>query len=322
MKTESPAEARRIRTGDYLRVRHLRLLELIERGGSLSHAARVLHLSQPAVTKMLHELEAVFGPALVQRGPGGGQLTPQGRATLARLRRALGNFDAALQERGQPLPTLRIGLLPLAAVALLPRALQRLSAQPVAPRLLLREGTVTHLLDQLLAGRLDGVIGRLDAGRLSQADRDGLRCAALAEEQLVVAASPQHPLVRRRRVALATHAAQPRVLASTGSHTRQQFDAAFIGAGLMPPLPDIESLSFHSNAQLVAASQRLTLMPATAALAYERVGLVRRVHAEVEFRAAPLSFVTLLADPELPALAELRDALVAAARMGVERGLR
>ena len=50
---------------DRLRMRHLRLLELVSREGSLGGAARMLGVSQPACTLLLRELEAVFGARLV-----------------------------------------------------------------------------------------------------------------------------------------------------------------------------------------------------------------------------------------------------------------
>ena len=314
MKTESTAKARRVHTGEYLRIRDLRLLELIERGGSLTHASRVLHLSQPAVTKMLHELEAVFGPALVERGARGGRLTPHGRATLDRLRLALANFDAAFGERGQPVPTLRIGLLPLAGLAILPRALQRMHAAGQRVPLVLHEATVAGLLELLLAGRIDGLIGRLDAESSSQLDRSRLHCTALADEVLAVAASPRHALARTRRATLRQLGEQAWVLAHADSSTRRQFDSVFLGAGLMPPKPQVESQSLHTNFHLVAASDLLTLAPASAVAVYERLGLVRRVPSSAAFSAGMLSFVALRADPELPALQALRAALLADAQ--------
>lgn len=316
MKTDSVAEARRARAGEYLRIRHLRLLELIDQGGSLTHAARGLHLSQPAVTKMLHELEAVFGPALVERGARGGRLTPHGRATLDRLRLALANFDAAFAERAHPQPTLRIGLLPLAALAILPRALQRLRAAGQQVHLVLHEATVAGLLEMLLAGRIDALIGRLDAEASSQLDRSRLHCTALADESLAVAASPRHALVRARRATLRQLGEQGWVLAHGNSSTRRQFDSVFLGAGLMPPVPEVESQSLHTNFHLVAASELLTLAPASAIAVYERLGLVRRVRTSAALSAGMLSFVSLRTHAELPALQALRAALLEDAKDG------
>src|SRR5690606_35462026 len=63
------------RSLDRLRIRHLRLLELIADTGSLTSTAAALKISQPAATKMLQELERALGCTLVNRTPKGGMLT-------------------------------------------------------------------------------------------------------------------------------------------------------------------------------------------------------------------------------------------------------
>lgn len=55
---------------DQLRIKHLRLLELIDEHKSLAAVAAVLHLSQPTVTGMVQTLESVFGVTLVNRSFG------------------------------------------------------------------------------------------------------------------------------------------------------------------------------------------------------------------------------------------------------------
>lgn len=306
--------------GEHLRIRHLRLLELIERGGSLSQAALALHLSQPAVTKMLHELEHVFGPALVERGARGGRLTARGLATLERLRLALAHFDAALAERAQPLPTLRVGLLPVAAMTLLPGALRRLQ-QRAPVHLVLHEATVVGLLDELLAGRLDCVIGPVDPAWLTPQRREHVRSTPLATDALAVAAAPRDPLARARRVGLPQLAERRWVLAHPGSSTRLQFDDLFIRAGLTPPQPQIESQSLHTNMQLVATSDLLTLAPASAVAVYERLGQVRRLRTVDAFAPGTFSFVTVDSGAGLEALDGLRDALLAEVGGGRSRRL-
>jgi molybdate transport repressor ModE-like protein len=61
-----------------LRVRHMTLLDLIANGGSLSKAAKILCVTQPAVTAMLRELELVLGEKLVDRDRQGARLTAIG----------------------------------------------------------------------------------------------------------------------------------------------------------------------------------------------------------------------------------------------------
>lgn len=310
MNTLLPTTApSRRNAAEHLRLRHLRLLELIHEGGSLSFAARTLHLSQPAVTKMLHELEHAFAAPLVARGARGGRLTAPGEAALVRLRLAMAHVDAALAGVEADVPTLRLGLLPLVAVSLLPRALQRLHEDGRALRLQLRESTVAGLLEGLARGELDAVVGRLEPEALAGIQGLPVSARMLGPERLAMAAAPGHPLVRSRRVGLDRLAGCRWVLPHRGSNTRQVFDALFTEAGRTPPRPEVESQSLHTNLHLVAATDALTLAPASAVQVHERLGLVRRVRAAPALPAGMVSFITLAANEALPALVAFRDAL-------------
>src|ERR1700741_2882634 len=66
-----------------LKLRHLRLVEAIVDAGGISAAAERLHVSQPAVSKGLREVEGLLGVPLFERGGAGLMLTHYGRAVLA-----------------------------------------------------------------------------------------------------------------------------------------------------------------------------------------------------------------------------------------------
>ena len=72
-----------------LRIQHLRFLALLAQLGSLTACAKALHLSQPAVSNLLKDLEAAFGATLVERDARGGRLTPAGARVLTRVTHSL-----------------------------------------------------------------------------------------------------------------------------------------------------------------------------------------------------------------------------------------
>ena len=74
-----------------------RVFDAIYRAGSLTEAARDLHLSQPAVSQQMKNLEAALGTALVDHARRPMQLTPAGRSFLARTETVL---VEALESRG------------------------------------------------------------------------------------------------------------------------------------------------------------------------------------------------------------------------------
>ena len=79
-------------------LRHLRILAAVAELGSVSKAARQMHVSQPAVTQALSRMEALLGATLFERSPRGLFLTSSGSLLIARINRAFALLDPALAD--------------------------------------------------------------------------------------------------------------------------------------------------------------------------------------------------------------------------------
>jgi DNA-binding transcriptional LysR family regulator len=79
-------------------MRDLQLLAMLDEVGSLSAAAAALSLTQPAVSKILVELEQIFGSRLFERGRRGVEPTPIGLAAIRRARSIVGELGLASAE--------------------------------------------------------------------------------------------------------------------------------------------------------------------------------------------------------------------------------
>ena len=79
-------------------LRHLRVFEAAARLGSVTLASRAIHLSQPAVSQAISNLETLFGAKLFDRGPRGSYLTPFGQIVLARTERLFALLRQALED--------------------------------------------------------------------------------------------------------------------------------------------------------------------------------------------------------------------------------
>lgn len=290
------AEPGRLAGGiDRLRIRHVRLLAAIEAEGALGRAADKLHLSQPAATKILQEVESLFGRQLFERLPRGVTLTPAGRAAIERFRVGLASLDlavsAAERAEGRPEPLLRLGLLPLVAMDLLPRTLATLAkAGPLPFRIDLEEGTVPMLYQALREQAVDAVIGHLDRTHMATVDAADLMTFPLHEDDLGFIARPDHPLTRRRGIDPAEIVQADWVLAPRSSYTRLALEEFFLGLGLPMPRPSIESVSFHTNIRIVAATDMIAAAPSTAIRHYQKLGLVKRLSLKGEPPKRPLLF--------------------------------
>lgn len=178
-----------------IRLRHLQAFLEIARRKSISRAAEALHLTQPAISKTLAELETILGLPLMTRNRAGIVLTAAGEVFLhyaatshAALRQGI---DALAQTRMAAATPLAIGALPSVAARVIPDAVLRFrQMRPAAiPRIV--TGPNRYLLDQLRAGALDLVVGRLGSPEAMR----GLSFAQLYSERVAVVVRPGHPLI-------------------------------------------------------------------------------------------------------------------------------
>ena len=212
-----------------VQLRHLRCLVAVAQERNLARAAERLALSQPAVSKTLVELETLAGQRLVDRGRHGARLTAAGQEMLVHALRVLEAVGEAGQslEGGQPSRSarLRIGALPSVASAWLPQALATFfEAQPQV-QVSVNTGPNPVLLDELRAGTVDFVLGRMaDPQHMA-----GLSFELLQSEPLALVTRPGHPLTA---AAVSIHAVldYPLVVYSEGTiprHTTESFLSAW-----------------------------------------------------------------------------------------------
>ena len=154
-----------------LKTRHLQLLAAIDRLGSLSRAAREAQVSQPAATKTLAELEAIFEAPLFLRTGGRLVATDLGRLATGRALRMLQDFENWACEmqavRAGHTATLRVGAVPYVSGELLGRTASCLFKDHGISLTLVR-ATSDQLTTSLAKHELDCVIGRAVPGALAE----------------------------------------------------------------------------------------------------------------------------------------------------------
>ncbi|MCE2949619.1 MAG: LysR family transcriptional regulator [Betaproteobacteria bacterium] len=304
------------RATSQLSVRQLRLIEAVAREGSVHRAARALGVSQPAASMLLRAAEQAVGQPLFSRDRRGAVPTGFGRLFIERLSIALAEIDAiddSAADEGRPL--LRLGTIPRAMQALLPRVLARLLAEEPALRVSVQEAPAAQLLAAVAAGTLDAAIGRevLQPGGPGSPGLGDLVFERLFDERTVIVerAKPGRATASATaRVPLASLHARDWALPARGSFARELIDSAFTAAGLLPPLPRVESAVYASNIELAAEGMLLTLAPATAAEAMRRAGRIRIVEVEPPLPASPVFLIHRGRSRPLAALAALRSALL------------
>ncbi|MBL8386433.1 MAG: LysR family transcriptional regulator [Burkholderiales bacterium] len=286
-----------------MKLRHLRLLIAIDDAGQLSKVARLMHVTQPALSKALAEIEHSIGAPLFERtahglvpNRAGAALIRAARSALAELERASGDMENLA--RGL-VRSLSIGAMPTSALALVAPAVALLGRRAPDVAVSVVEAPTNVLLPELVAGRIDLLVG----ARLRRAQPDGIEGFPLYDEPMQIVVAPRHPLVRRTRVGWDACIAHPWVLPPPSNPIRVSFERALRRAGLPSPARVTDALMTDLVIGLLAEADAVNLMPDRQARALQKRGLVRIV-AEAHARTLDIWMpVTAFAQAERAATA-------------------
>jgi DNA-binding transcriptional LysR family regulator len=238
-------------------LKHLRYFVAAAERGSVTAAARAIHVSQPSISEAIAHLEAVFDLQLFLRHHAQGlSLTPAGQRLLLEARSLLAHADD-LQQSARGLADalageLDVGCFITFASLLMPGLLGAFAARFPDIKVRLHEDHTEALLASLRSGRFDlAVTYDLNIG----ADLD---FEPLAEVPFHVVLPTRHRLARRPAVSLRDLADQPLVLLSL-PQSRDYFLSIFYGLGLQPHVAH-ETPSFEMVRGLVANGHGYSVM--------------------------------------------------------------
>jgi LysR family pca operon transcriptional activator len=226
-----------------VKFRHLQTFVEVARQKSVMKAAELLHVSQPAVTKTIRELEEVLGVGVFERDGRGIRITRYGEvflrhagAALTALRQGL---DSVCQERFAEAPPVRVGALPTVSTRIMPRAMTLFLKENTLSRVKIVTGENAVLLEQLRIGDLDLVVGRL-AGADKMA---GFSFEHLYSEQVVFAVRAGHPLLEGRQSLFASLGDYTVLMPTRGSIIRPVVENFLIANGVASLPNQIDTVS-------------------------------------------------------------------------------
>jgi DNA-binding transcriptional LysR family regulator len=210
---------------------HARLEAFVEvvRRGSVTGAAQVLFVTQPALTARLNALEQTIGAPLLVRRRGGVRLTEAGRAFLPYAERALqavaeGRVVLAELERGAA-GHVAICASPIVSTYALPTILRRFSESHPGVQVAVRTGHSEEMIE--LVKRDDVAVGLLRAFNDPDVEQ-----FTLYEDELVLVVHAAHPC--GRVVRLADLGGEHFVLFDRASSYHELTNAMFLEAGIAP----------------------------------------------------------------------------------------
>ena len=252
--------------------RHLRAFAAIADAGGFARAAVRLNLSQPALSRQIHALEAELGVPLFDRIGRRVQLTSEGEDLLRRSRRLLTEAES-LGERARSLKTGQTGILRIGAT---PQVIENLLADFLTRYGRRHPGVEIHLVE-------DGGVrlpGRLERGdvHLVLAPVDArFQVRLLYPMHVLAVLSPERRLGRRATLEISELADEPLLLLRRDFGSREWFDAACQTAHLRPRVL-LESAAPHTLLALAATDYGIAIVPSNAQVPRGTVRAVPLVH--------------------------------------------
>ncbi|WP_343585343.1 LysR family transcriptional regulator [Herbaspirillum sp.] len=243
-----------------LRFRQVALLTALDEQGSLHKAAEVMHMTQPAATKALHEMEDALGVTLFDRSPRGIEATELGRCVI-RYARLIQSDVANLRDELQNMISGRGGRLSIGtimgAAPFVTRALSRLREIQPDVSIEITEDTSARQLLLLDQGRIDLMIGRSSVSAQSNL----YNYEMLRGEPMCIVSGIDHPLATAQKVRLQELADAAWILYSSNMPMRIWIEHEFKLEGLKVPGNVIETASPFVTVTLLAQSNMVAVMP-------------------------------------------------------------
>ncbi|MBI3286124.1 MAG: LysR family transcriptional regulator [Burkholderiales bacterium] len=242
-----------------MELRQLRYFVAIVDHGSLSRAARVLHIVQPALSQQLQQLEEELGARLLHRSAQGMLATDAGKIFYEHAQAILKQVHDAKSAVGQsadkPSGTVALGIPQSASGALALPLLTAVRASYPDIVFQLTEELTGTLSEQLRSGRLNLAI-LFDDGQLG-----AFRSRPLVEEQMMyITRSDSQFACKRKRIALEQALRAPLILPSIQHGVRPRIEQVVRQHGLeLKQVIDITSIAILKSALL--ADMGATLLP-------------------------------------------------------------
>jgi len=186
-----------------MELRHLKYFVAVAEEENVTRAALKLHVSQPALSRQVRDLEEELGFSLLERGANSMRLTEGGRAFLVEARAILQRADAAVKAAraiaNGNMGELHIGYAPSLTARILPPALRMFQAEKPDVRVIWHDQSTQEMLSGLRANQLHLAFLVHPMRNMMK----GLHFQELALDPVRLALAPSHPLAEKRSVTTA-----------------------------------------------------------------------------------------------------------------------
>jgi LysR family carnitine catabolism transcriptional activator len=248
-----------VHTPSNLSLRQLRAFWLVAQEGSMTRAAKQMHLTISALSMLVRTLEEELGVRLFERTTRRVELTEAGRQFMPAVRDVFFALDAGIDtlQEAKRRKSERLVLVtsPLLAASVAPRVIARFREQFPHVSVSLIDAPVDQVVAQVREAKADFGICTADAALTD------LVTQVLYKDNLVLACSADHPLAERREARWADLVDQSLILMSPGTGLRRLSDQS-LGQLTLRIKPAFEVANVQTALGLVAAGQGVAVLPA------------------------------------------------------------
>lgn len=243
-------------------LRQLRAFLAVARQRHFRRAAEHLHLSQPAVSRHIAELEAELGVRLFDRTTREVVPTETGRYLESAIERVLDELEGVLghvhsegeRRRGK----VRIASVPTLSASLMPACIADCAREYPELTLQLHDQAQTLVLDSVRGGEVDFGIA------IDPPDGGDFDSETIMRDPFHLACRPDHPLARLKSVPWKKLQGEPLILLDYSSGSRRLIDHALLKHGIEPHVVQ-QTGHTHTAFRMVEAGLGITITPALSA---------------------------------------------------------
>lgn len=275
----------------HLKIKHLKMLVELADQSSVAQAAKNLHVTQPAVSKMLAEMEAGLDLELFERAGRGIKPTAFGELMIRYAREILLNLVKANEEilsltsgtKGH----IRIGILAGLATQTILTAVKNMKAHWPNITIAIREGKHAQNIHDLAMGHLDLLIGRV----YINPECEDFEVEIMYEEPLVLVVAKQHPLVHKHNLEWKDLENLPWIMPGEDSPTHQRLLQLLAQHNIKKPKNIIECVARNITIPLLSMPPHIGMLPLSDARQYAQQGVFEILPLSLGELPAPMGMI-------------------------------
>lgn len=246
---------------NWLKYKHLVLLETLARTNNMHLTAEQMNLSQPAVSKMLKEIESLLGFAVFERLSRSMPVTALGQYVIQYAQRVLNDAkhfveDIEMMRLGGH-GFLKIGGIFAATAVVIPNSIIEIKEKWPLLSIDVVEQTSDHLMEMLSEHTLDLAVGRLT--KITQ--QQFFDFQPLGPEPFCIVVNSEHPCAGQAFCKLEDLLKWPWLLYPKGTPIRERMEGAFTRAQVNIPLNTINTMSMQTFLQILHSAPMIAMLP-------------------------------------------------------------